>query len=79
MESVLSLAHISFRKFILLVYTLISSFWSYKQVKAEISVSSSDDDDDIEDGSEDNQADSSDDSHKFLSNKTISRYYTLFR
>jgi hypothetical protein len=68
-KTILSLASISFRKLILLMYTFVACLWSYKEVKTEVSVSSSDD----------NSDDDCSSSSSFLSNKTISRYYTVFR
>lgn len=68
-KTILSFASISFRKLILLIYTFVACLWTYKQVKTEVSVSSSDD----------NSDDDSSSSSSFLSNKTISRFYTVFR
>ena len=74
--TILSLANISFRKIVFLVYFFITSFLSYKQVRKEVSISSSEDDCDESNGDEED-----DDSAKrcIMSNKTISRYYSIFR
>ena len=71
-KTILSFASISIRKFILLVYTFISCLWTYQQVKTEVNVTSSDDEE-----SEDKDKESK---HvALLSDKTISRFYTIFR
>ena len=74
--TILSLANISFRKIVFLEYFFITSFLSYKQVRKEVSISSSEDDCDESNGDEED-----DDSAKrcIMSNKTISRYYSIFR
>ena len=73
--TILSLANISFRKIVFLVYFVITPFLSYKQVRKEVSISSSEDDCDESNGDEED-----DDSAKrcIMSNKTISRYYSIF-
>ena len=74
--TILSLANISFRKIVFLVYFFITPFLSYKQVRKEVSISRSEDDCDESNGDEED-----DDSAKrcIMSNKTISRYYYIFR
>ena len=74
--TILSLANISFRKIVFLEYFFITSFLSYKQVRKEVSISSSEDDCDESNGDEED-----DDSAKrcIMSNTTISRYYSIFR
>ena len=56
--TILSMAHVTFRKFVLLVYTFISCIWTYKQVKTEVSISSSEDrsDDDESDNDRERSA-----------------------
>ena len=68
------MAHLSLRKVVLLVYSFIACFWSYKQVKLEVNVSSSEDEGDGGD-----RGDGLADSPAVLSDRTISRYFTLFR
>ena len=72
--TILSMAHLSLRKVVLLVYSFIACFWSYKQVKLEVNVSSSEDEGDGGD-----RGDGLADSPAVLSDRTISRYFTLFR
>ena len=71
-QTILSFASISIRKFILLVYTFISCLWTYQQVKTEVNVTSSDDDESEVDDKESKHV-------ALLSDKTISRFYTIFR
>ena len=68
-KTILSFASISFRKLILLIYTFVACLWTYKQVKTEVSVTSSEDEEDQDDAVR----------ASVLSDKTISRYYTFFR
>ena len=68
------MAHLSLRKVVLLVYSFIACMWSYKQVKLEVNVSSSEDEGDGGD-----HRDGLADSPAVLSDRTISRYFTLFR
>ena len=68
--SILSGANICLRKLVLLLYIFISNFWTYKQIREETDILSSEEDD-SDDSS--NRVDSS-----VLGKATISRYFTAF-
>ena len=68
--TILNMANISFRKFILLAYIFVNNLWSYKQVCTEVGVTSSEEEEEGENVSKKGSV---------LSSRTISRYYTVFR
>ena len=63
-------AHISLRKFILLVYCFVSNFWTYDQISKETDLTTSEEDSDDEEGVSQSS---------LLSRATIASYFSYFR